>query len=68
MGDLDSKEYAALIIAARRLGYSADDFEYAMARFIGNNGEDLASEQAKAMRSQIEQEAARVLAERSGVP
>lgn len=59
-----SEEYAALIIAAQRLGYGPEDFECAMTIFWAKDGQDVSPEHWKRMRAEIEREAAKVLAER----
>ena len=61
----NSAQYAALITAARRLGYSADEFESAMATFSGPGGRDETPQHWKRMRTEIEREAAKVLTERT---
>lgn len=60
-GNLSSEEYAALITAANKLDYDADDFECAMGfGWVGNDPTD----RWTAVRIAMEREAEKILAER----
>jgi hypothetical protein len=57
--ELSSEEYAALMTAARKLGYSVDDFECAMA--FGAGGVSTTVERWRVIFAEMECEAERIL-------
>ena len=57
---LSSEEYAALMSAAKKLGYSLDDFECAMGFGWGAQADN----HWKSVRIEMESEAERILADR----